>query len=241
MRLQKYLSRFSTVSRRAAERLIVLGRVSVNGRIAGIGEKVDSIADVVRLDGVEVKNSDQIYRYYALNKPAGYVTTMRDELSRKCVLDLISCIKTRVFPVGRLDKDSEGLLLITNDGNFANYVMHPSNRVEKEYIVKVFPKVNTSTLRKLRKGVNFKEEFLATKNIDILSNNGNNNYSILKFTLMEGKNRHIRKMCKVVGLQVLNLKRISIGPIKLNNLGIGKFRCIETPELDALGVRFNSL
>ena len=231
IRLQKYLSRYGSISRRAADELILLGRVSVNGKAAKLGKKVDLFSDTVKLDGVEIKPANQEHLYYAINKPVGYVTTMSDEFSRKCIVDLISGIKTRIFPVGRLDKDSEGLLLLTNNGNFANYIMHPSNGIEKKYIVKVFPRVCQDTLKYLRAGVTFKGEFLSAKKIDLIQDKKFFNGSCLRFLLQEGKNRHIRKMCASVGLRVVNLKRISIGPIKLGNLDVGQYRRLKNFEL----------
>lgn len=233
VRLQKFLSNSGVVSRRKAEKLITDGKVIVNGEIAKTGDKVDPCIDKVKVNNKVVKEESKKI-YLALNKPRGYVTTLKDEFSRKCVANLIENINSRVFPVGRLDKDSEGLLLLTNDGNFANFIMHPSYMVKKVYIVVVTPLVTSSVLSKLRSGVVFKEEKLELLSVTVISQNEDSNASTLRIVLNEGKKRHIRKMCTAVNLDVISLKRISVGPVELRNLKPGKYRHLAGKELELL-------
>ena len=232
IRLQKFLSNNGVASRRKAEEMIISKKIFVNGKIAELGEKVDPLKDVIKIGEKILKNKKGKKCYLALNKPRGYVTTMNDEFSRKCIVDLTKNIDTRVFPIGRLDKDSEGLIFLTNDGEFANFVMHPSNEIEKKYIVTVTPQVNISVLRILKKGVFFCGEKLSLKDIRIIREDAIKNTSILEVILKEGKNRHIRKMCAAVNLKVLKLKRVAIGNVGLKNLKSGKYRGLTEEELD---------
>ena len=233
VRLQKFLSESGVASRRKAEELIADGKIFINGKIAKVGDKVDPCIDKVEVNNKIVKNENKKI-YLALNKPRGYVTTLKDEFSRKCVANLIENINSRVFPVGRLDKDSEGLLLLTNDGNFANFIMHPSYMVKKVYIVVVTPLVTSSVLSKLKLGVVFKGEKLELLSVTVISQNEDSNASTLKIVLNEGKNRHIRKMCAAVNLDVISLKRISVGPVELKDLKPGKYRHLTEKELEFL-------
>ena len=232
IRLQKFLSNNGVASRRKAEEMIISKKIFVNGKIAELGEKVDPLKDVIKIGEKILKNKKGKKCYLALNKPRGYVTTMNDEFSRKCIVDLTKNIDTRVFPIGRLDKDSEGLIFLTNDGEFANFVMHPSNEIEKKYIVTVTPQVNISVLGILKKGVFFCGEKLSLKDIRIIREDAIKNTSILEVILKEGKNRHIRKMCAAVNLKVLKLKRVAIGNVGLKNLKSGKYRGLTEEELD---------
>ena len=232
IRLQKFLSSNGIASRRSAEEMIISKKVFVNGKVAELGEKVDPLKDVVKI-GKRVLKNKKVKKYYlALNKPRGYVTTMSDEFSRRCVADLTKSIDTRVFPIGRLDKDSEGLIFLTNDGEFANFVMHPSNEIEKKYVVTVTPQVDASILSILKKGVFFCGDKLSLKGVRIISEDAAKNTSNLEIILSEGKNRHIRKMCAAVNLKVFKLKRIAIGNVGLKNLKSGKYRNLTEEEID---------
>lgn len=231
IRIQKMLSECGVASRRKAETLILEGRVTINGRLAKIGDKVDPKKDNVKVNGIEVCKKVSNY-YIMLNKPRGFISTMSDEKNRKCVAELVSDIPARVYPVGRLDKDSEGMLIMTNDGDFANSIMHPSNHIEKRYRVTVKPQVTEDQIVKMCTGVESEGEVLAAKNVKLLKNAPDR--SVLEITLTEGKNRHIRKMCEVLGLKVARLKRTSIGEIKLGMLKLGKWRELSSEEIQKL-------
>lgn len=233
IRIQKFLSNAGVVSRRSAEKLIVNKKVLINGAYAKLGDKVNQ-RDAIRVNGISVNCEKKAKLYIAIYKPRGYVTSMKDEFSRKCIVDLAKNIKTRVYPVGRLDKDSEGLLLLTNDGNFANTVMHPSSNIEKIYIVTVKPIVSKEILFILLKGITVNGEKLTAKRILIMNENLRKNESVLEITLTEGKNRHIRKMCDFFNLSVIKLKRIAIGPVKIGNLKPGEYRALYKKEIDSL-------
>ena len=232
IRLNKFLASRGIASRRKIESLIVNKKVIVNGKTAILGDKIDPDKDTIKIDGI-VFAKKSIKKYYlALYKPCGYVTTLKDEFSRKCIVNLTKKIESRVYPVGRLDKESEGLIFLTNDGAFANAVMHPSYGVEKEYVVVVSPRVYMKDLNILRSGVIYSGEELFAKKVDLLKSNVNKNCSVLRIILSEGKNRHIRKMCAAVGLKVVNLKRVSIGVVKIGNLKEGEYRSLTKSEVD---------
>ena len=235
VRVQKYLSSCGFTSRRSAEYLILNKKILINEKYAKLGDKIDPEKDIVKIGKTLIKDSTKNKKYYiALYKPKGYVTSMKDEFSRKCIADLVKNIKTRVYPIGRLDKNSEGLLLLTNDGNFANFVMHPSNNVEKKYIVTVSPIVDKVTLNRFLKGVTINKERLSVKKALLISKKKKANESILEITLTEGKNRHIRKMCGFFNLKVIKLKRVSIGPVKLYKLKPGEYRNLDMKEVNKL-------
>ncbi len=232
IRLQKIISQSGICSRRKAEELISQGRVKVNGRIAGLGDGA-SAKDVVTVDGERIYYSDKREKYYImLNKPRGYVTTMSDELDRKCVTELLSDIPERVYPVGRLDRNSEGLLLFTNDGKFANDIMHPSRHISKTYRVTVHSSVNDEQLVSLEEGIviDGKKTLPATVNVLVQEPER----TVIQIVIREGRNRQIRKMCEAVGLEVVRLKRTAIGPLKLGMLKPGTYRELTSEELRAL-------
>lgn len=235
VRLQKYISSCGVMSRRSAETLIVSKKILVNGKYAKLGEKVDPEKDIIKIGKTIVKGKiKKTNCYFALYKPRGYLTSMKDEFSRKCIVDLIKDIRTRVYPIGRLDKDSEGLLLLTNDGDFANLVMHPSSEVEKKYIVTVTPIITKKILDNFLKGVTVNKEKLSVKKAVLINDNNATNESLLHLTLTEGKNRHIRKMCNFFNLKVKKLKRISVGPVKLSKLRPGEYRSLSKKEINEL-------
>lgn len=234
IRIQKFLSSIGVTSRRNAERLILNKKVLVNNIVAKIGDKINQKTDTIRVNGVLVKYKEKTNLYIAIYKPRGYVTSMKDEFSRKCIVDLTKNINTKVYSVGRLDKDSEGLLLLTNDGNFANTVMHPSSNIEKKYIVTTKPAVSKKNLCAMRKGITVNGEKLTAKHILVTNINTIKNESVLKITLTEGKNRHIRKMCDFFNLSVVKLKRMAIGPVKIGNLKPGEYRNLQKKEIDNL-------
>lgn len=233
IRLQKIIADSGICSRRKAEELIAQGRVKINGRPCKVGDKADPIKDIVSIDGERVVfERKKTYRYIMLNKPRGYVTTMSDELDRKCVTELLDGVDARVYPIGRLDKNSEGLLLFTNDGNFANEIMHPSKHVTKTYRVTVRPDVDDEVLVKLSEGVVI--DGRKTMPCTVLVLDKQPGRTVLQMTISEGRNRQIRKMCEAVGLEVARLKRTAVGPIKLGMLKPGTWRDLKPEELRAL-------
>lgn len=232
-RIQKVLSESGIMSRRKAESLILTKRIKVNGKVVEPGYKVDVLKDKIFIDEKQVTLSNENRKYYImLNKPRGYITTTNDEKNRRCVMDLLKDFPERIYPVGRLDRDSEGLLLLTNDGNFHNSVLHPSKKVNKLYKVVVDSGLSDEIVTKLSSGVVIDGKKTLPAIIRVLVDT--NQYSEFEITITEGKNRQIRKMCETVGLNVKKLKRISIGPLKLGNLGLGKYRELKPSELISL-------
>lgn len=228
IRLQKHLSECAVASRRKAEELIALGKVRVNGRVAQIGAKVDPKRDKVTVSGKNVVSVNQKV-YIMLHKPRGYVTTLKDELDRKCVSDLVKDVGVKVFPVGRLDRNSEGLLIMTNDGNFANSLTHPSAHVNKTYRVTVKGDTADEKLIKLREGILL--DGRKTLPCDCFVAERKADRTVLIFVIQEGRNRQIRRMCEEVGLEVIRLKRTEIAGVKLGMLPQGKWRPLNEREM----------
>lgn len=230
-RLQKYIAGCGVTSRRKAEEMILNGDVSVNDVIINqLGYKVNEDTDTVKIKGKVIKPvSNKIY--IKLNKPVGYVTTVKDQFDRKCVIDLIN-IKERVYPVGRLDYDTSGLLLLTNDGELANKMMHPKYKVYKKYIAVVSGAVSDSEIERLRNGVIIEDYKTAPAIVKYIEKNTNS--TTLEISIREGKNRQVRKMCESVGHNVIKLKRVSFGDIKLDNLKIGEYRELNSSEINYL-------
>ena len=233
VRLQKFMAEQGVASRRKSEDLIRAGKVKVNGHVAEIGMKINPRKDLVTVGKqklTNVKNRKMVY--IMLNKPRGYVTTVSDELGRKTVMDLLPNFGCRIYPVGRLDKDSEGLLLLTNDGSFTNCMTHPSHEYAKVYRVTVRPAVNDEILFNLRNGIEIDGRKTAPCEVTVLTEEENR--VVLEFILHEGRNRQIRKMCESQGLEVARLKRISIGPIKLGMLKQGDYRELSEQDVKKL-------
>ena len=232
-RLQKIISESGYCSRRKAEELISAGRVKVNGRSCKLGDKADISKDIISIDGVNIDTPvKRELVYYMLNKPRGYVTTTSDELERRCVMDLLEDVPERVFPIGRLDRNSEGLLLLTNDGDFANKIMHPSGHIPKTYRVTVRPDITEEQLTSLQSGVIIDGVKTLPASATVLTKEEGR--AVMQLTIREGRNRQIRKMCEAVGLEVARLKRISIGPLKLGMLKPGEYRQLTPQELTAV-------
>ena len=231
IRLQKFLSQAGVISRRGAEEMIAAGRVKVNGRKAEIGDKVDPVRDKVVVAGKRVLNTSK-KMYIMLNKPRGYVTTMSDEQGRKCVAELVADAPERLFPVGRLDRDSEGLLFMTNDGDFANTLTHPSRHVTKSYRVTVRENVTAEMIDTLSTGVDLDGRKTLPADVHIIDKGENR--TVLQFVITEGRNRQIRRMCEFVGLTVIRLKRVEIAGVKLGMLPVGKWRDLNEKEMKHL-------
>jgi len=232
-RIQKVLSENGIVSRRKAEELIQQGKIQINGHPAVLGQKINPYRDVVTVNHERVYLNNKTHKVYImLHKPRGYVTTMSDELGRRCVKELVEDAPERVYPIGRLDKDSEGLLLMTNDGEFANLIMHPSHHVSKTYRVTVRPSVSDEQLTQLSSGVEIDGRKTAPAVIHVLDKEPGR--VVLQITIHEGRNRQIRKMCEAVGLEVARLKRTTIGPLKLGMLQPGEWRELKPTEVGML-------
>ena len=232
IRIQKMIADSGYCSRRKAEELISKGRVKLNGHPVKLGDKC-GFKDLITIDGERIympRKKNLIY--IMMNKPRGYVTTVSDELDRRCVMDLLEGVEERVYPIGRLDRNSEGLLLFTNDGDFANSIMHPSRHVSKTYRVTVRPDINDDQLVQLSEGVEI--EGKKTLPATVVVKEKEPGRVVLLMTIKEGRNRQIRKMCEVVGLEVARLRRVSIGPIKLGMLKPGAWRELTAEELRAL-------
>lgn len=231
IRLQKYLAEAGVASRRKSEELIASGKVRVNNKPAKIGDSVDPSTDTVTVYGKRVARSNNLY-YILLNKPRGYVTTMDDDLGRKCVTELVSDIKERIYPVGRLDRVSEGALLMTNDGAFANAMMHPSHHVPKTYRVTVRAEVTKSQVEKLSTGIELDGRMTAPAEVHVIDKAEGR--SVLEIVLYEGRNRQIRRMCESLELEVIRLKRTAVGNVRLGTLPVGKHRDLTEKEIHSL-------
>lgn len=233
VRLQKFMADMGVASRRKSEELIKAGKVKVNGHIAQIGDKINPRKDLVSIGKNKITNvKKRKMVYIMLNKPRGYVTTVSDELGRKTVMDLVKDIDERIYPVGRLDKDSEGLLILTNDGSFTNCLTHPSHNYAKVYRVTVRPSVNDEILYNLSNGIEIDGRKTAPAEVTVLEEQENR--VVLEFILHEGRNREIRKMCESQGLEVARLKRNSIGSLKLGMLKQGQYRELTEQEVKKL-------
>lgn len=231
-RLQKYIARCGVASRRAAEEIILSGRVRVNKNIVTeLGTKVDSDNDKVYLDNELLKVEKKLY-YVMLNKPKGYVATASDERDRHIVTELVEDIDARLYPVGRLDYASEGLLFLTNDGDFAYKLTHPKNEINKKYQVVVLGAPTQDDIKKLRSGVDIGGYITAPAKVELIKTEERT--AQINITIHEGKNRQVRKMCEAVGLSVLRLKRVNIGGVALGNLPKGKWRELTPDELKKL-------
>lgn len=231
IRLQKFLSECGIASRRKSEEMIESGIVKVNGKVASIGDKVDPKRDTVTVRGKKVvKQKNNVY--IMLNKPRGFITTMNDEMDRKCVAMLVENAPARVYPVGRLDRESEGMLLFTNDGEFANALTHPSKHVSKTYRVTVRPPVSEEQLTKIATGIVIDDRKTAPADVRVVLQEENR--VVLEIVLYEGRNRQIRKMCEEIGLEVARLRRIAVGSIKLGMLKQGDWRELTEEEVRKL-------
>ena len=232
IRLQKYLADAGIMSRRAAEEEIKNGNVSVNGHVAELGSKIDPRNDVVAYRGKRIRYEKKEYTYIMMNKPRGYLCSTTDDRGRKCVTDLLDGVDARVYPVGRLDLVSEGILLLTDDGELKNRLTHPKHTIGKVYRVKVAGKVSDEQMEILTSELVIDGYKIQPVVVNVSSEDESG--TVLKMTLFEGRNRQIRKMCEAANLTVKRLSRISIGNLKLDGLPVGKWRYLEQAEVDYL-------
>ena len=233
IRLQKYISDCGIMSRRAAEAEIAAGKVKVNGRTAEIGQKINPEKDTVEIGGKPRRSRRKnTYTYVMLNKPRGYLSSVSDDRGRKCVTELVSDIKLRLYPVGRLDMDSDGLLLMTNDGELTNRLTHPRHEIPKIYRVKVKPAPSVKQLDLLGSELELDGYKIQPVEVSVLASDEDS--AILEMKLYEGRNRQIRRMCEEAELNILWLTRIAIGELALGRLGRGKWRYLTPEEVDYL-------
>ena len=232
IRLQKYMADAGIMSRRAAEQEIINGNVSVNGHVAELGAKIDPRNDVISYRGKRIRYEKKEYTYIMINKPRGYLSTTTDDRGRKCVTDLLDGVSARVYPVGRLDLVSEGILLLTDDGELKNRLTHPKHSIGKVYRVKVAGKVSDEQMEVLTSELVIDGYKIQPVQVNITGEDDGG--TVLKMTLFEGRNRQIRKMCEAAGLTVKRLSRVSIGNLKLDGLPVGKWRYLEKHEVDYL-------
>ncbi|WP_298268324.1 pseudouridine synthase [Geobacter sp.] len=231
-RIQKILSRAGIASRREAERMITAGRVTVNGTpVTELGAKADPERDRITVDGRPVAVEEKRV-YILLNKPVGYVTTMKDPEGRPIVTDLLKGVGVRVFPVGRLDYNTEGLLLLTNDGAWANRLAHPRHEVDKEYLVRVRGTVAKEQINRIALGVELDDGKTAPARVAVTKQSDNNTW--ISITIHEGRYRQVRRMCEAVSLSVVRLRRVRYGSLFLGELKVGEFRYLTPAEVKAL-------
>ena len=233
VRLQRYIAMSGAASRRKAEELIEAGRVKVNDQtVREQGIKVEIGADKILLDGQSLEIVNKNY-YIMLNKPEGYVSTVKDQFDRPTVIDLLSEeIRTRIFPVGRLDYETEGLLLLTNDGDFTYRVTHPKFEMEKTYIATIGNGLTVSGINSLRRGVKIDDYKTSPAEVEILDSQPG--ATVVKIIIHEGRNRQVRKMFEAVGVKVKHLKRVAVGKVELGNLPLGRWRHLTSHEVNYL-------
>ncbi len=230
IRIQKYFTDCGIMSRRAAEREIEAGHVTINGSPAGIGQKIDPGTDKVEYNGRLINApADREFTYIMLNKPRGYLSSVSDDRGRRCVTELTFGCGARVYPVGRLDMDSEGLLLLTDDGDLTYRLTHPKHEIPKIYQITLKGEVPDNDLNKLSLPMELDGYRLAPVGVKLLTRK--NNQTVIEITLHEGRNRQIRRMCEIAGLEITRLYRVAIGELPLGNLVPGKWRNLDSSEI----------
>jgi len=230
VRLQKYLAECGVASRRASETLISEGRVSVNGVVAALGQSVEPGKDRVAVDGRELGTDDKVY--IVLNKPRNVVTTAKDTHGRRTVLDCVESADARLFPVGRLDYDTEGVLLLTNDGELAYRLIHPKFGIEKEYLAWVRGRMEAAAAKRLEQGVELEDGMTAPAKVGVLETRSGN--SLVRLIIHEGRKREVKRMCDAVGHPVQSLRRITFAGIEVNGLRPGEWRNLTPREVGGL-------
>ena len=231
IRLQKYLAEAGVASRRKCEELIAMGRVEVNGQVVTVpGTKING-EEMIKVDGRQIRQ-EQKKVYILLNKPVGYISTSKDQFSRKTVLDLIDAVKERIYPVGRLDYDTSGLIVLTNDGELANRLTHPKHEMQKVYRVMIDGSLKEEDIKSFQTGIAIEDYTTAPAKVKVIETTKKD--SIIELTIHEGKNRQVRKMFETLGYAVLRLKRVAVGPIVIEGLEEGKWRYLSKKEIEAL-------
>lgn len=234
MRINKYIAFCGIASRRKAEELILNKRVKVNDVIVTeLSYQVNDKDDIVKVDDVIIKKEEKLV-YVLINKPEGYITTVKDQFDRPSVLDLISDITERIYPIGRLDYETSGLLILTNDGDLTYKLTHPKHEIDKTYIARVKGKPSKMEMENFRNGLRIEDYITSKAKIKILKYDETKDISILEIKIHEGKNRQVRKMCKAINHPVLKLKRKAMGKIEIGDLKIGKYRYLTENEINYL-------
>lgn len=230
-RLQKYMAGCGVASRRKCEELILDGKVRVNGNtVSELGVKVKPLTDIVEYEGKVLKKEEHKV-YIMLNKPEGYISSVKDEKDRPTIMDIVK-VKERVYPIGRLDYDSSGLLLLTNDGDVYNKIIHPREELIKKYVVVVKGEISKNDIERFEAGIDIGGYITAPASLEIISYDGFKDISTIEVGIHEGKNRQIRKMCAALNHEVLALKRISVGKLKLGYLKRGEYRELKKDEIE---------
>ena len=231
MRINKYIALCGVASRRKAEELILAGRVTVNDEVmTELSYKVDEENDIVKVDDKLIKEENKLV-YILLNKPEGYITTVKDQFDRPSVLDLVSDIKERVYPIGRLDYETSGLLLLTNDGDLTYKLTHPKHEVDKTYVARVKGKLTKEEIERFKTGLKIEDYTTAPAKLKVIKYDEQRDTSLLEIKIHEGKNRQVRKMCKAINHPVLRLRRSAMGKIKIGDCEIGKYRYLTEDEI----------
>ena len=233
MRINKFIAESGVASRRSADKLIMEGSVKINGKVCNLGDEVRVGVDTVSVQG-RIINVAKTYEYYIMNKPKGYICSAKDDKGRKTVLDLMPPTSRRVFPVGRLDYDTTGALILTNDGEFANMMMHPSNNIDKVYVAKIKGILSPSEQMQLKNGVVIDGFKTSKAKVKVKKIDKANNTSIVELTIHEGKNHQVKKMFEAIGFKVLKLKRESIAFLTLDGVKPGEYRPLSIKEVKKL-------
>ena len=234
MRINKYIALCGVASRRKAEELILAGRVTVNDEVmTELSYKVDEENDIVKVDDKLIKEENKLV-YILLNKPEGYITTVKDQFDRPSVLDLVSDIKERVYPIGRLDYETSGLLLLTNDGDLTYKLTHPKHEVDKTYVARVKGKLTKEEIERFKTGLKIEDYTTAPAKLKVIKYDEQRDSSLLEIKIHEGKNRQVRKMCKAINHPVLRPRRSAMGKIKIGDCEIGKYRYLTEDEIKYL-------
>ena len=234
MRINKYIALCGVASRRKAEELILAGKIKVNDNIVTeLSYQVDEENDVVKVDDKIIKEENKLV-YILLNKPEGYITTVKDQFDREGVLDLVTDIKERVYPIGRLDYETSGLLLLTNDGDLTYKLTHPKHEVDKTYVARVKGKLTPDEIKMFKSGLKIEDYVTAPAKLKVIRYDEKTNVSLLEIKIHEGKNRQVRKMCKAINHPVLRLKRTAMGKIRIGECEIGKYRYLTEDEVKYL-------
>ncbi|MGL5754831.1 MAG: pseudouridine synthase [Paraclostridium sp.] len=234
MRINKYIASCGIASRRKAEELIVENRVKVNGKIINeLSFQIDENEDKVEIDGKIIGLEEKLV-YIMLNKPEGYVTTVKDQFDRKSVIDLVKGIDARVYPIGRLDYETSGLLLLTNDGDLTYKLTHPKHEVDKTYVATLKGIPTSSEIMNFEKGIYIEDYKTSPAKIKIVKKSEEKNYCVCEIKIHEGRNRQVRKMCRAINHPVMNLRRKAMGKIVLKDVEIGQYRYLTNEEIDYL-------